>query len=74
MDLVVDYLGQQFVVELKIWHGDEYNTRGEQQLMVYLDYFHLQQGYMLSFNFNQKKQTGVHTVQIGDRTIIEAVV
>ena len=74
MDLVVDYLGQQFVVELKIWHGDEYNTRGEQQLLGYLDYFHLQQGYMLSFNFNQKKQTGVHTVQIGDRTIIEAVV
>ena len=74
MDLVVDYLGQQFVIEMKIWHGEEYNKRGEQQLLGYLDYFRLQKGYMLSFNFNQKKQTGVHTVQLGDRTIIEAVV
>jgi len=27
-DLIVDYLGEQFIVELKIWHGNEYNTRG----------------------------------------------
>ena len=32
-DVVVDYLGEQFIVELKkIWHGREYNERGEQQL------------------------------------------
>ena len=29
MDLVVDYRGEQFVVELKIWQGDAYNKRGE---------------------------------------------
>lgn len=39
-DVVVDYLGEQFVVELKIWHGNEYNERGERQLAEYLDYFH----------------------------------
>lgn len=74
MDLVVDYLGQQFVIEMKIWHGEEYHKRGEQQLLGYLDYFRLQKGYMLSFNFNQKKQPGVHKVMIGDRMIFEAVV
>ena len=26
-DLIVDYRGEQFVVEMKIWHGNEYNTR-----------------------------------------------
>ena len=72
--MVVDYLGEQFVVELKIWHGNEYNERGEQQLAEYLDYFHLKKGYMLSFNFNKKKETGVKTIVLGDRVIVEAVV
>ena len=40
MDIVVDYLGEQFIIELKIWHGKEYNNRGEQQLVDYLNYFH----------------------------------
>lgn len=73
-DLIVDYRGEQFVVELKIWHGNEYNERGENQLLGYLDYFHLNRGYMLSFNFNKKKEVGVKTIRLGGRTIVEAVV
>ncbi len=72
--MVVDYLGEQFIVEMKIWHGNEYNERGERQLAEYLDYFHLEKGYMLSFNFNQKKQIGVKELRIEGKTIIEAVV
>ena len=41
MDVVIDYLGERFVVELKIWRGNAYNERGEEQLSDYLDYFHL---------------------------------
>ena len=73
-DLIVDYLGEQFIVELKIWHGSEYNTRGEKQLTEYLEYFHRDKGYLLSFNFNQRKETGVKEIQIGGKTIVEAVV
>ena len=39
MDLVVDYRGEQFVVELKIWHGEAYNKRGEEQIAEYLEYY-----------------------------------
>jgi len=73
-DIIVDYLGEQFVVEMKIWHGNEYNERGEQQLMDYLDYFHLKKGYMLSFNFNKRKKSGLKVMTFGDRTIVEAIV
>ncbi len=73
-DLIVDYLGEQFIVELKIWHGNEYNARGEKQLTEYLDYFHKDKGYLLSFNFNQKKEIGVKEIQVGNKTIVEAVV
>lgn len=73
-DIIVDYLGEQFIIELKIWHGNEYNERGERQLSDYLDYYHKDKGYMLSFNFNQKKNIGIKKIQIGSKTIVEAVV
>ncbi len=73
-DLIVDYLGEQFIVELKIWHGNEYNARGEKQLTEYLEYFHRDKGYLLSFNFNQKKEIGVKEIQACGKTIVEAVV
>lgn len=73
-DVIVDYLGEQFIVELKIWHGNEYNERGEEQLTDYLDYYHKDKGYMLSFNFNKNKTIGVTQIQIGNKMIVEAVV
>jgi hypothetical protein len=73
-DVIVDYNGEQFIVELKIWKGDKYNSDGEQQIAEYIDYYHLKKGYMLTFSFNKNKQIGVREVQYGDVTIIEAVV
>ncbi len=73
-DVIVDYHGEQFIIELKIWHGSEYNERGEKQLTDYLDYFHKDKGYMLSFNFNKNKKIGINEIRIGNKTIVEAVV
>jgi len=73
-DIVIDYLGNQYVIELKIWRGNSYNERGEQQLSEYLDYFHLETGYLVSFCFNRKKEPEMKTVNVGGRTIYEAVV
>jgi hypothetical protein len=70
----VDYLGEQFVIELKIWRGNEYNERGERQLAEYLEYFHQKKGYLLSFNFNKKKEIGIKELRIQGKTIAEAVV
>ncbi|MFI3212323.1 MAG: GxxExxY protein [Eubacteriales bacterium] len=73
-DIIIDYLGKQYIIEMKIWHGEEYNTRGEQQLTEYLDYYHLEKGYMLSFNFNENKEVGVKSIEIAGKILIEAVV
>lgn len=54
--------------------GDEYNKRGERQLFEYLDYYRADRGYMVSFNFNKHKETGVHQVVLGGKQIFEAVV
>ena len=74
MDLVIDYLGEQSIIEMKVWHGNAYLERGEEQLAAYLDYYHLKKGYLLSFNFNKKKDIGVKEIVFGDKLIIEAVV
>ena len=74
MDVVIHYLGKRYVVELKIWRGPRYNEDGEKQIMEYLDYFDLSTGYMVSFNFNKKKESGVKRVIIGDKLLFEATV
>lgn len=73
-DVIVDYLGRQYIIEMKIWRGEEYNKRGEEQLTGYLEDYHVDEGYMLSFNFNKHKQIGVHEIALGGKRIIEAVV
>ena len=73
-DVIIDYNKEQFIIELKIWRGNEYHTRGERQLSDYLNYYQLDKGYMLSFNFNQKKEVGVKEIAVGDKVIVEAVV
>lgn len=73
-DVIVDYLGQQYIIELKIWRGPRYNADGENQLREYLDYWNLDTGYMLSFNFNKKKEQGVHQVHVGNKILYEGTV
>lgn len=71
-DVIVDFQGEQFVIELKIWRGPRYNANGEKQISEYLNYFGLSTGYMLSFNFNLKKEQGIKEIQIGNKILVEA--
>lgn len=73
-DVIIDYRGEQYIIEMKIWHGNEYNSRGEKQLIGYLDDYGKNLGYMISFNFNKNKKIGVQETVIGDKRLIEAVV
>lgn len=73
-DVIVDYLGEQYIIELKIWRGPRYNEEGEKQVCEYLDRFDLQTGYMLSFNFNEKKEQGIKEYTINGKKMIEATV
>ena len=73
-DVIIDYLGKQYIIELKIWRGNAYNERGEEQIAGYLDYYHAKKGYLVSFCFNKNKTPGTKTIQIGDKEIVECVV
>lgn len=73
-DVIVDYKGKRFIIELKIWRGNEYNTRGEQQLFEYLEFYKMEKGYLLSFNFNKSKKTGIREISYEGKRILEVVV
>lgn len=73
-DVIVDYKGEQFIIEMKIWRGNAYKERGEEQLANYLEHYHLKKGYMLSFCFNKHKEIGVKHIDIGECLLVEAVV
>ncbi len=73
-DIIIDYKGKQFVIELKIWRGNEYNQRARQQIFDYLDYYQKEEGYLLSFNFNKNKETGIKKIEYKGKHIIETVV
>lgn len=74
MDVVVDYHGDQFIIELKIWRGNAYREDGIEQLCDYLESMHTKKGYLLTFDFTDGKQPNHRVTYAGDKTILETVV
>lgn len=52
-DIVITYEKQMFIIELKIWYGEEYHKKGEIQLGEYLNQYNLDEGYLLIFDFRK---------------------
>ncbi len=51
LDVVVTWLHEKHVIELKIWRGDAAHQKGIRQLVDYLDRWQLQIGYLVIFDF-----------------------
>ena len=73
-DIIVDYLGKRYIIELKIWHGRAYNEAGRQQLAEYLELMGEDEGYLLSFSFNKNKNVGVKEENCLGKKIVEVLV
>jgi len=54
IDLVIDFLKQQFILELKIWNGDSKHEDAYEQLANYLTSKNMDSGYLLTFDFRKK--------------------
>lgn len=73
-DIVVDYSGEQYIIELKLWHGSEYHRKGIEQLADYLDSYGKKEGYLISFNFNKNKEVYSETTDYKGEKIFEVVI
>jgi len=60
LDVVITYLNQKYVIELKQWRGEEAHKDGLNQLSDYLDRQNLQQGYLLIYDFRIKDKEYKH--------------
>lgn len=62
LDVVVTYLREKYVIELKIWRGEGYHKKGLDQLVDYLDIQGLATGYLVIYNFNKNKEYKSETI------------
>ena len=76
IDITVDYGSEQFVVELKIWHGAAAHERAYGQLANYLSLKNADTGYLLSFDFRkeQNKERRAQWVEFDGKRIFDVVV
>ncbi|MEL7597831.1 MAG: AAA family ATPase, partial [Clostridiaceae bacterium] len=54
-DIVITYKKKMYILELKIWHGEEYHKKGLVQLGQYLEQYNLEEGYLLIFDFRKEE-------------------
>jgi len=54
-DLIIDYGTEQFIVELKIWHGEQKHEKVHEQLIGYLNSKNKSEGYLLTFDFRKRR-------------------
>ena len=75
MDLVVTYGSEEYIIELKIWHGEKYEERGRDQLASYLTARGTAEGYLVTFDFSKnKKATEPHWIEHKGKRIFEATI
>jgi len=54
-DLIIDFNDEQFIVELKIWKGEQKHEKAHEQLIKYLESKNKNEGYLLTFDFRKKR-------------------
>ena len=52
--LNIDYMKQQFIIELKLWYGESKHKEAYRQLANYLKSKNMDKGYLLTFDFRKK--------------------
>jgi hypothetical protein len=54
MDLVINYLKQQFILEVKLWYGESRHEDAYKQLANYLQSKNMDCGYLPTFDFRKQ--------------------
>jgi len=76
MDIVVDFGKEQFIIELKLWHGEHYKQEAYKQLLGYMESKNANTGYLLTFDFRKgsSKKPFAEWVDFNGKHIFDVVV
>ena len=69
LDITVTFYNQKYIIELKIWRGEESHQRGLTQLTGYLERTNLQEGYLLIFQNKKAKEFKQETISHNGKSI-----
>lgn len=68
-DVVITYGNQKYIIELKIWRGEEYHKKGIVQLQGYMEIENANEGYLVIYNKNEDKEYKTCNYNIGEKEI-----
>ncbi|MGM9978923.1 MAG: AAA family ATPase [Clostridium sp.] len=74
LDVVITYNNNKYIIELKVWRGEEYHEKGLKQLVDYLNINNQNKGYLLVFNFNKNKEYKKEELIVEGKEIFEVFV
>ena len=72
LDVVITYLHEKFVAELKIWRGEKAHEKGLTQLTDYLDRQNLDEGYLLVFDHSEVKKWDSDWIEVNGKKVFMA--
>jgi hypothetical protein len=76
MDIAVDFGREQFIIELKLWKGEENERKAYKQLLGYMESKKAMTGYLLVFDFREEnnKERKAEWVEIDSKKIFEVII
>jgi hypothetical protein len=72
LDVVITYLNQKYVAELKVWYGQKAHEKGLLQLVDYLNIQSLSEGYLIIFDHSEIKDWRSEWVEVQGKKIFTA--
>jgi hypothetical protein len=69
MDIVVTYLQEKYIIELKIWRGEESHKKGLQQLSNYLNIHGVTKGWLIIFDNRKNKSRSEEVIHFDGKEI-----
>jgi len=75
MDVILDYGGEQFIIELKLWKGERAQDKAYVQLLNYMNSKRLDKGYLLTFDFRKEgnKESKAEWIVVDGKKIFEVI-
>ena len=76
IDIAVDYENEQFIIELKIWHGKKLHEAAYKQLADYIKIKNADAGYLLTFDFRKEsnKDKKAEWIEYNGKKIFDVIV
>jgi hypothetical protein len=73
-NMIITFNKKEYILEFKIWHGEEYHKQGLEQLSGYLESKGHSMGYLVAFNFNKNKEFSNQWNEVDGKKIFQVIV